>query len=78
MTEAMTTTARATTPTSQRSRSQRDGFLDLSLVASLAGVTSTMRSTPCCARHSIDALGPSSIAVLSSSKVAGHTQTTGR
>jgi hypothetical protein len=36
----VTTTARATTPTFQRSRSQRDGLLDPSLVTPLAGVTS--------------------------------------
>jgi hypothetical protein len=74
--EAMTA-ARAIAPTSRRSRSRRDGLLDPSLVTPLAGVTSTMRSTPCCARHSTT-LGPSSIAVLSSSKVAGLTRTAGR
>jgi hypothetical protein len=56
----------------------RDGVLDPSLVTSLVGVTSTMRSTPCYARHSTGALGPSSIIVLFSSTVAGHTQTTRR
>jgi hypothetical protein len=60
------------------SRSRRDGVLDPSLVTPLAGVTFTMRSTPCCTRHSTGALGPSSIAVLSSSTVAGFTQTAGR
>jgi hypothetical protein len=56
----------------------RDGVLDPSLVTPLVGVTSTMRSTPCYARHSTGALGPSSIIVLFSSTVAGHTQTTRR
>jgi hypothetical protein len=74
----VTTTARATTPTFQRSRSQRDGLLDPSLVTPLAGVTSMMRSTPCYARHSTGTLGPSSIVVLSSSTVAGVTRTAGR
>jgi hypothetical protein len=46
-------------------------LLDPSLMTPLAGVTFTTRSTPCCARHSTDTLGPSSIAVLSSSTVAG-------
>jgi hypothetical protein len=49
MTETTTSVARTTTPTSQRSRSQRDGSPDPSLVTPLVGVTSTMRSTPCCA-----------------------------
>ena len=77
-TETVMTTSRATAPTFQRSRSQRDGLLDPSLVTPLTGVTSTMRSTPYCARHSTDTLGPSSITMLSSSTVAGHTQTAGR
>jgi hypothetical protein len=72
------TAARATTPTFQRTRSQRDGLLDLSLVTPLAGVTSMMRSTPFYARHSTDTLGPSSIVVLSSSTVTGFTRTAGR
>jgi hypothetical protein len=55
-----------------------DELLNPSLVTPLAGVTSTMHSMPCCARHSIDALGPSSIVVLSSSTIAGLTRTTGR
>jgi hypothetical protein len=54
MMEAAMTAARATAPTSQRSRSRRDGLLDPSLVMPLVGVTSTMCSTPCCARHSTD------------------------
>jgi hypothetical protein len=74
----VTTAAQAIAPTIQRSRSQRDGLLDPSLMMPLAGVTSTMRSTPCCARHSTGALGPSSIAVLSSSTVARLTRTAGR
>jgi hypothetical protein len=77
MTE-VTTAARSTTPTFQRSRSHRDGLLDPSLVMPLAGVTSMMRSTPCYARHSIGALGPSSIIVFSCSTVARFTQTAGR
>jgi hypothetical protein len=77
-TTEVTTTARATTPTFQRSRSRRDGLLDPSHVTPLAGVTSTMRSTPCCARHLTGVLGLSSIAVLSSSTVAGFTRTNGR
>jgi hypothetical protein len=43
-----------------------------------AGVTSTTRSTPCCARHLTGIPGLSSIAVLSSSTVAGFTRTAGR
>jgi hypothetical protein len=42
------------------------------------GYTFTMCSTPCCARRSTNALGPSSIAVLSSSTVARHTWNAGR
>jgi hypothetical protein len=59
-------------------QSQRDGLLDPSLVMPLAGVTSTMRSTPCCARHLTDVPSLSSIVVLSSSTVAGFTRTAGR
>jgi hypothetical protein len=77
MTE-VTTVARATPPTFQRSRSGRDGLLDASLMTPLACVTSTMRSTPCYARHLISIPGLSSIAVLSSSTVAGFTRTAGR
>jgi hypothetical protein len=39
------------------------------------GVTSTMCSTPCCARHLTGVPGLSSIVVLSSSTVAGFTRT---
>jgi hypothetical protein len=53
-------------------------LLDPSFMTSLAGVTSMMRSTPCYARHLTGALGPSSIAVLSSSTVVGLTRTAGR
>jgi hypothetical protein len=74
----VTTSARATTPTSKRRRSRRDGLLDPSLVTPLAGVTSTMRSTPCYVRHLTGVPGLSSIAVLSSSTIAGFTRTTGR
>jgi hypothetical protein len=52
--------------------------IDPSLVTLLAGVTSTMRSTPCYARHLTGVLGLSSITVLSSSTVAGFTRTDGR
>jgi hypothetical protein len=74
----VTTAARATTPTFQRNRSRRDGLPDPSLVPPLAGVTFTMRLTPCYARHLIGVPGLSSIAVLSSSTVAGFTRTAGR
>jgi hypothetical protein len=47
-------------------------------VRALAGVTSTMRSTPCYARHLTGVLSLSSIAVLSSSTVVGFTWTIGR
>jgi hypothetical protein len=58
-------------------RSRKDGFLDPSLATPLAGVTSMTRSTPYYARHSTGVLGPSSIAVLSSSTIAGFTRTVG-
>jgi hypothetical protein len=74
----VTKAARAIAPTFQRSKSQRDVLLDPSLVMPLAGVTSTMRSTPCYARHLTDVPGLSSIAVLSSSTVARFTWTVGR
>ena len=77
MTE-VTTAARATASTFQRSKSRRDGLLDPSLVTPLAGVTFTMRSTPCYARHMTGVPGLSSIVVLSSSTVAGFTRTAGR
>jgi hypothetical protein len=66
------------TDLSERSRSWKDGLLDPSLVTPLAGVTSTMRSTPYYARNSTGALGLSSIAVFSFSIVAGFTRTVGR
>jgi hypothetical protein len=72
------TTARATTSTFQRSRSWKDGLPELSPMTPLAGVTSTMRSTPCYVGHSTGILGPSSIAVLSFSIVTGFTQTARR
>jgi hypothetical protein len=63
-TETMMSVAVGATPqSSRRSRSQRDGSLDLSLVTPLAGVTSTMLSTPCCVRASTDTLGPLSTVV---------------
>jgi hypothetical protein len=77
MTEVVTA-ARATAPTFQRSRRWKDGLPDPSPVTPLTCVTSTMRSTPCYARHLTDALGLSSIAVLSFSIVAGFTRTVGR
>ena len=78
MTEMATTAARATAPTSQRSRSWRDGSPDPSLLTPLTGVTSMMRSTPCCVAHLTSTLGPSSIVVWSISTVAGYTRTAGR
>jgi hypothetical protein len=77
MTE-VTTAARATAPTFQRSKSRRDGLLDPSLVTPLAGVTSMTRSTPCYARHLNGVPGLSSIAVWSTNTVAGFTRTAGR
>jgi hypothetical protein len=59
----MLVASRATTQISQRSRSWRDGSLDPSLVTSLAGVTSTTLSTPCCVGASTDTLGLSSTVV---------------
>jgi hypothetical protein len=57
--ETMTTmvAVRATSRSSQRSKSRRDGSLDPSLVTPLTGVTSTTLSIACCARHSTDRLG---------------------
>jgi hypothetical protein len=72
------TAAQATTPTFPLTRSRKEGLLDPSLATLLAGVTSTMRSTPCYVGHLTDVLGPSSIAVWSSSTVAGSTRTAGR
>jgi hypothetical protein len=66
-----TIVARATTPTSQRRRRRRDGSPDPSLVMPLEGVTSMMCSIPCCVGHLTDTLGPSSIAVWSTSTVTG-------
>jgi hypothetical protein len=65
------TTARATTPTFPPTRSRKDGLLGPSLVTLLAGVTSTMRSTPCYVRHLTGVLGLSSIAVWFFSIVVG-------
>ena len=72
------TAAQATTPTFLLTRSRKDGLLDPSLATLLAGVTSMMRSTPCYVGHLTGILGPSSIAVWSTSIVAGSTRTTGR
>jgi hypothetical protein len=58
--------------------SRKDGLLDPSLETLLAGVTSMTRSTPCYVRHLTGVLGPSSIAVWSTSIVAGSTRTAGR
>jgi hypothetical protein len=71
-------TARATTPTFLLTRSQMDGLLNSSLATLLAGVTSTMRSTPCYVGHLTGVLGLSSVAVWSTSIVTGPTRTTGR
>jgi hypothetical protein len=57
------TAARATTPTFPPLRSWKDGLLDPSLATLLAGVTSTMRLTPCYIGHLTGVLGLSSIAV---------------
>jgi hypothetical protein len=59
-------------------RSRKDGLLDPSLATLLAGVTSTMRSTPCYVGHLTDIPGLLSIVVWSSSTVAGSTRTPGR
>jgi hypothetical protein len=72
------TTARATTPTFLLTRSRKDGLLDPSLAMLLACVTSTMRSTPCYVGHLTGVRGLSSIALWSSSTVAGSTRTAGR
>jgi hypothetical protein len=72
------TAARATTPTFLLTRSRKDGLLDPSLATLLTGVTSMMRSTPCYVGHLTNVLGPSSIAVWSTSIVVGSTRTTGR
>jgi hypothetical protein len=59
-TETMTPMAvRATTRSARRSRSQRGGSLDPSLVTLLTGVTSTTLSIPCCVGPLTDTLGPS-------------------
>jgi hypothetical protein len=76
--ETMTAAAQVTSPTSQRSRSRRDGSPDPSIVMPLTGVTSTMCSIPCYTRHLTDTLGPSSIVVWSTSTFAGYTWTTRR
>jgi hypothetical protein len=72
------TVARASALTFQPTRSRKDGLLDPSLAMPLAGVTSMTRFTPCYVRHSTGVLGPSSIAVWSSSTVTGFTRTAGR
>jgi hypothetical protein len=72
------TAARAMTLTFLLTRSRKDGLLDPSLATLLAGVTSTMRSTTCYVGHLTGVLGLSSIAVWSSSIVAGSTRTVGR
>jgi hypothetical protein len=78
-TETTTTVAvRATTWSFQRSRSQKDGSPDPSLVTPLAVVISTTLSTACCIGPSTDTLGLSSIVVWSNSIVAGYTRASGR
>jgi hypothetical protein len=62
-TTTMPVVVRATTRSSRRSRSQRDGSLDPSLMTPLAGVTSTTLSTPYCVGPSTNTLGPSSTVV---------------
>jgi hypothetical protein len=82
LTETETTTTpvavRAMARSSRRSRSRRGGSLDPSLVTSLAGVTSTTLSTPCCVGPLTNTLGLSSTVVESTSTVAGYTRTSGR
>jgi hypothetical protein len=77
-TTKVATAARATTPTFPPTRSRKDGLLDPSLAMLLAGVTSTMRSTPCYVGHLTGVLGPSSIVVWSSNTVVGFTRTARR
>jgi hypothetical protein len=77
MTE-VATAARAMTSAFLLTRNQKDGLLDPSLATLLAGVTSMMRSTPCYVGHLTGVLGPSSIAVWSTSIVVGSTRTAGR
>ena len=66
------------TPTFLLTRSRKDGLLDPSLTTLLAGVTSTMRSTPCYVGHLTGVLGLSSIAMWSTSIVSGLTRSAGR
>jgi hypothetical protein len=56
-------TVLATTQSSWRSRSQRDGLLGPSVATPLAGVTSTTLSIPCYVRPWTDTLGLLSIVV---------------
>jgi hypothetical protein len=77
-TTEVATAARTTTPTFLLTRNRKDGLLDPSLATLLAGVTSTMRSTPCYVRHLTGILGPSSIIVWSTSIVTGSTRAAGR
>jgi hypothetical protein len=74
----MPVAVRATTRSARRSRSQRGGSRDPSLVTLLAGVTSMMLLIPCCVRPSTDTLGLLSTVVLSTSIIAGYTRTSGR
>jgi hypothetical protein len=59
----MKVAVRATARSSRRSRSQRDGSLDPSLVTPLAGVTSTTLLITCCVGPSTDTHALSSIVV---------------
>jgi hypothetical protein len=65
LTETETTTTlvavRATARCARKSRSQRDGLLDPSLVTLLVGVTSKTLLIPCCVEPLTDTLGLSSI-----------------
>jgi hypothetical protein len=76
----MTTTmvVRATTRSSRRSRSRKDGSPGLSLMTPLTVVIFTTLSTPCCIGPSTDIFGPLSIVVSSTSIVAAYTRTSGR
>jgi hypothetical protein len=77
-TTKVATATRAMTSTFLLTRSRKDGLLDPSLAMLLAGVTSTMRSTPCYVGHLTGVLGPSSIVVWSSNTVVGFTRTARR
>jgi hypothetical protein len=74
----MTVAIRATARSLRKSRSRKDGSLDLSLMTLLKVVISTILLTPCSVEPSTNTLGPSSTAVSSTSTVTGYTRTSGR